>query len=237
MNEDVRVIVDVDDIDFIVAKTKPSVYDLVSCYAQEAIRDEDLSAGLRALKHSLTVAHTATGRHWMRKRDLLDQLSSLRALKPKRNCCSGYDPKRDREYELFMTYYKLVRAVALVESRDEKGSSHAKGNALTYAYDRWMDIGMPTVSGYNPNKATVKWLALFLTLLANICKLALATKGRASFIGNLVQASSHFMFMIYFYFLAYDEKALVIPKFVGFIISLTTAILIVYSSDNIDRFL
>jgi len=185
----------------------------------------------------LTIPHFETGRHWMRKRDLLDQLSGLRSLKPKRNCCSGYYPKRDREYELFMTYYKLVRAVALVESRDDKGSSHAKGNALTYAYDRWMDIGMPTVSGYNPNKATVKWLALFLTLLANVCKLALATKGRASFIGNLVQASSHFMFMIYFYFLAYDEKALVIPKFVGFIISLTTAILIVYSSDNVDRFL
>jgi len=136
-----------------------------------------------------------------------------------------------------MTYYKLVRAVALVESRDQRGYSHAKGHPLTYAYDRWMDIGMPTVSGYNPNKATVKWLALFMTLLANICKLALATKGRASFIGNLVQAISHFMFMIYFYFLAYDEKALCIPKFVGFIISLTTAILIVCSSDNVDRFL
>lgn len=236
MSEDVRVIVDVDDLDFEIAKTK-TTYDIVSCYAQEAVRDGDLSAGLRALRHVLTVTPTHTGRHWMRKRDLLSQLSTLRALKPKRNCCSGYDPKRDREYELFMTYYKLVRAVALVESRDERGSSHAKGNALTYAYDRWMDIGMPTVSGYNPNKATVKWLALFLTLLANVCKLALATKGRASFIGNLVQASSHFMFMIYFYFLAYDEKALVIPKLAGFIVSLTTAILILYSSDNIDRFL
>ncbi len=237
MNDDVRVIENLDDLDILIQKKTTDVLDIVSCYAQEAVRDDDLSAGLRALKHSLAIPHYETGRHWMRKRDLLDQLAALRTHKPKRNCCSGYDPKRDREYELFMTYYKLVRAVALVESRDEKGSSHAKGNALTYAYDRWMDIGMPTVSGYNPNKATVKWLALGMTLLANVCKLALATKGRASFIGNLVQAISHFMFMIYFYFLAYDEKALVIPKFVGFIISLTTAILIMYSSDEIDRFL
>lgn len=236
MNDDVRVIVDLDDLDIMIKK-KATVFDIVSGHAQEAIRDNDLSAGVRALKHSLTIPHTSNGRHWMRKRDLLDQLAELKTHKPKRNCCSGYDPKRDREYELFMTYYKLVRAVALVESRDDKGYSHAKGNAMTYAYDRWMDIGMPTVSGYNPNKATVKWLALGMTLLANVCKLALATKGRASFIGNLVQAISHFMFMIYFYFLAYDEKALVIPKFIGFIISLTTAILIVYSSDNIDRFL
>ena len=236
MNDDVRVIVDLDDLDIMIKK-KATVFDIVSGHAQEAVRDDDLGAGVRALKHSLTIPHYETGRHWMRKRDLLDQLAGLKTHKPKRNCCSGYDPKRDREYELFMTYYKLVRAVALVESRDDKGYSHAKGNAMTYAYDRWMDIGMPTVSGYNPNKATVKWLALGMTLLANVCKLALATKGRASFIGNLVQAISHFMFMIYFYFLAYDEKALVIPKFVGFIISLTTAILIVYSSDNIDRFL
>lgn len=237
MNDDVRVVVNLDDLGLDVIPKAKSTIDIVGSYAQEAISNEDLTSATCALKNSLTIPHYETGRHWMRKRDLLDQLSPLRALKPKRNCCSGYDPKRDRDYELFMTYYKLVRAVALVESRDDKGSSHAKGNVLTYAYDRWMDIGMPTVSGYNPNKATVKWMALFMTLLANICKLALATKGRASFIGNLVQAISHFMFMIYFYFLAYDEKALVIPKFVGFIISLTTAILIVCSSDNEDRFL
>ena len=237
MNDDVRVIVNLDDLELdVIPKTK-STFDIIGSYTQEALRDEDLSCATYALKRSLTIQHGETGRHWTRKRDLLEDLAGLRSLKPKRNCCTGYNPARDREYELFMTYYKLVRAVALVESRDDRGYSHAQGHPMLYAYDRWMDIGMPTVSGYNPNKATVKWLALFMTLLANVCKLALATKGRASFIGNVVQAISHFMFMIYFYFLAYDEKALVIPKFFGFIISLTTAMLIVYSTKNADRFL
>jgi len=173
--------------------------------------------------------------HITNKTQVLKKLEHfIKEGKPKRGICSVYDSDRDSAYELFRTYYKLVQNILIIEKRQSKRRSgktlatEEKRDAcavIQYAYWRWVDIGTPSISGYNRYREIIKYGTLFLTLIANGFKLALARMGgRASFVGTALQGLAHLSFALYFIFLTQDDKALALPKIVGLIISIVSCI-------------
>ena len=207
--------------------------------AVEAVKQE-LSKATNTLKKSLhRTENMRTRQHIVEKENALRTFKYLIDKgKPKRDFCSVYDSERDSTYELFRTYYKLVQSVLIIEKRQEKGrASIARRRELRkeekndcfrfvqYAYWRWMDIGTPSISGYNRYREIIKYGTLFLTLIANGFKLALARMGgRASFVGTALQGIAHLSFALYFIFLTQDDKALALPKIVGLIISIVSCV-------------
>ena len=206
---------------------------------EEATKAECRKA-INALKSALQIQENMRNRqHIIKKETVLDKYKSLiKTGKPKRAVCSVYDTERDSTYELFRTYYKLVKTVLVIEKRQEMGSARGVRRTtlkqqekndicrvVQYAYWRWMDIGTPSISGYNRYRELIKYGTLFLTLIANGFKLALARMGgRASFVGTALQGLAHLSFALYFIFLTQDDKALALPKIVGLVISIVSCV-------------
>tara|TARA_B100000214_G_scaffold373281_1_gene353294 strand:+ start:961 stop:1701 length:741 start_codon:yes stop_codon:yes gene_type:complete len=155
-------------------------------------------------------------------------------------CFRKYNHDRDAPYELFMTYFKVLKNLYIIEKRqkrrrDPKYKPKKQGcfSAAEYNYYRWLDVGTPSISGYNEWKEKVKYGTLFLTLVSNCFKIVLAQMGgRASFVGTALQAIAHLSFALYFYFLTDDDKALAIPKIFGFIISAITCYFIAIAGNG-----
>lgn len=209
---------------------------------QESVKKRCRKA-IAALKEALQVKEDMKNRfHITKKERVLDKYKSLiKTGKPKRAVCSVYDSERDSTYELFRTYYKLVKTVLVIEKRQEMGSNIPQYKErrktlklqekrdvcrfVQYAYWRWMDIGTPSISGYNRYREIIKYGTLVLTFIANGFKLALARMGgRASFVGTALQGLAHLSFALYFIFLTQDDKALALPKIVGLIISIVSCV-------------
>jgi hypothetical protein len=204
-------------------------------FAREAIVDTDspdIDAAIDALKTSLAIQESQEfgSRHFDKKNKILNMLKPLiNKGKPIRPLCSTYEPGRDGKYELFRTYYNIVQQISLIEERQYshiKPTKHTDICAVVqFNYYRWVDLGTPSISGYNRYKEIIKYSTLFLTLVANVFKLALAKLGgRASFVGTLLQGLAHLSFTLYFIFLSRDDKALALPKFIGLVISIISCI-------------
>ena len=197
-----------------------------------------LIKGTEELKKALAEPNDLkAGKHINQKMRVLKKYKKYKTIgRPKRGYCSKYDSERDSQYELFMTYYKLVEQIMGIEKRQyektpNRGKKLKEGinkdclGVVQYAYWRWVDVGTPSISGYTRGRELVKYSTLFLTLIANGFKLALARMGgRASFIGTALQGLAHLSFTLYFIFLTQDDKALAIPKIVGLIISIVSCV-------------
>jgi len=173
--------------------------------------------------------------------ETVDEKGWKKSLRPaKRRCWKKYDHDTDGKYELFMTYYKVLQNLYVIEKRQEKqrDPKYKPGKqgicaTIQYNYFRWLDVGTPSISGYNEWKEIVKYGTLFLTFVSNGFKIVLAQMGgRASFIGTALQAVAHLSFALYFYFLTQDDKALAIPKIVGFVISIITCYFIANAGNG-----
>jgi len=204
----------------------------------EELKKRSLRVAIRELKKVLhTKEDIRTRIHITLKQQALEKYKNLKKCgKPKRGLCSVYDSKRDSTYELFRTYYKLVESVLEIEKRQNVQSRKRQKISIEeekrdccrlvqYAYWRWVDIGTPSISGYNRYREVIKYGTLFLTLIANGFKLALARMGgRASFVGTALQGLAHLSFALYFLLLTQDDKALALPKIVGLIISIVSCV-------------
>lgn len=204
----------------------------------EELKKRSLREAIDELKKVLhTKENVRTRIHIISKQQAINKYKNLKKSgKPKRGICSAYDSNRDSTYELFRTYYKLVESVLEIEKRQNIQYKKRHSELLEeeqrdccrlvqYAYWRWVDIGTPSISGYNRYREVIKYGTLFLTLIANGFKLALARMGgRASFIGTLLQGLAHLSFALYFIFLTQDDKALALPKIVGLLISIISCV-------------
>jgi hypothetical protein len=206
---------------------------------------EQLRAAINKLKDALHVVENVKfpKQHIEKKEAVLKNMKKWKKEgKPERSICSIYDSDRDSTYELFMTYYKLVENILEIEKRQ---LYHRAGIDLTksekrdccaviqYAYWRWVDVGTPSISGYTKGREIIKYGTLFLTLIANGFKLALARMGgRASFIGTALQGVAHLSFALYFMLLTQHDKALALPKIVGLVISFVSCIWIAEAGNG-----
>ena len=225
-----------DDLNFDIAGIKKVSWDGDE---DEAVKSQCRKA-INQLKEALHVSENIrTRKHIIVKEQALDKTKKLIVDgKPKTGFCSVYDSERDSTYELFRTYYKLVQTVLIIEKRQEKSKADKKRKleilkqerrdccrAVQYAYWRWMDIGTPSITGYNRYREIIKYGTLLLTLVANGFKLALARMGgRASFVGTALQGLAHLSFALYFIFLTQDDKALALPKIAGLVISIISCV-------------
>ena len=210
--------------------------------AMDAEPPDQLDSGIGILKDAISSKDDLKRLNKMEKAlETIKAKNWEKTCKPaRRRCWRRYDPEVDGKYELFMTYYKVLQNLYIIEKRQEK--QHNPGYkpdeqgicaTLQYNYYRWLDVGTPSISGYNEWKEIVKYGTLFLTFVSNGFKIVLAQMGgRASFIGTALQAIAHLSFALYFYFLTQDDKALAIPKIVGFIISVITCYFIANAGNG-----
>lgn len=192
-------------------------------FVTEAISDNDLDAAIEALKCSIMIHHCNDfpQQHFEIKKDVLTRLKPLINLKPP---LIGADPSIVDSYELFRTYYEIVKKLYTVESRQYCVRSH---KTVPFHFK------LSYVSGYNRWRKSIQYFTLFITLVSNIFKMALAKLGgRASFIGTVLQGFAHLCFALYFIFLTNDDKALALPKVFGFIVSVMTAIWIAEAGNG-----
>lgn len=151
----------------------------------------------------------------------------LTTKKPKNRLCKRYDPDIDGPYEAFCMYYHILEIFTMDSDKHPSLCSF-----LNYNFDRWVDLGMPSIARYNQWKEPVKYTALILTTIANCFKLWRAKyDGGASFIGTLLQGVAHAMFVVYFTVLS-NEHALAIPKLVGVGLTFATCIWILDSGKG-----
>ena len=186
-------------------------------FVEEALEDEpyDLVAAVEALKCSISCSFNPDfpTQHFEVKNDILHQLKPIiKASKPPL-CNSSKD--EINMYEMFRTYYEIVKKLYTVESRQyyEKQGEHVP-----------FRFKLGYVSGYNRWRKSIQYFTLLITLLSNVFKMALARMGgRASFIGTVLQGFAHFCFALYFLLLTNDDKALALPKIFGLVVSILTA--------------
>jgi len=221
---------------------KDFIFSQVSMAADKETPTQDkLDSAIGILKDAISYKDTNRLIAMYKALETIDQQGWEKSLKPaRRRCWRKYDPEIDGKYELFMTYYKVLQNLYIIEKRQEK--QHNPGYkpveqgicaTLQYNYYRWLDVGTPSISGYNEWKEIVKYGTLFLTFVSNGFKIVLAQMGgRASFIGTALQAVAHLSFALYFYFLTQDDKALAIPKIVGFVISVITCYFIANAGNG-----
>jgi len=209
--------------------------------AMEAEPEDKLDSGIAILKDAISWKGDKHLEAMHNALERIDKEGWKKSLRPaKRRCWRRYDHEIDGKYELFMTYYKVLQNLYVIEQRQEKQHNpkykpDKQGICATiqYNYFRWLDVGTPSISGYNEWKEIVKYGTLFLTFVSNAFKIILAQMGgRASFIGTALQAVAHLSFALYFYFLTQDDKALAIPKIVGFIISVITCYFIANAGNG-----
>ena len=155
-----------------------------------------------------------------KRRSILNSMKKyLKSKKPKKRTCKQYDPQIDGPYEQFCMYYTVLKILTF-----EKQGDTTLCSFLNYNFDRWADLGMPSISAYNKWKEPVKYTALILTTIASIFKVVRAKQdGGASFVGTLLQGVAHGMFVVYFTVLS-NEPALAVPKMVGLIMAVITCI-------------
>jgi hypothetical protein len=155
-------------------------------------------------------------------------------LKKKRNKrkCVPYDRHKDGPYEEFIMYYEILNMLIIIEQKQKKTYHPTCKLAFNRGFDRYTDLGMPSISIYNPWKQPIKYVAFFLTLIASVFKLIQADNGgRASFIATAIQAFAHLMFTVFF-MMNKNDRDLALPKLIGFIFSLITCVLIEMSGNG-----
>ena len=128
-------------------------------------------------------------------------------------------------------YYKILETLTNMEQINNKTQRKTFCSIINYNFDRWADLGMPSITPYNQWKEPVKYIALSCTLIANVFKLIQAKQGKASFIGNCLQGLAHLMFFIYFLFLS-KEPMLAMPKVFGIVMSVLSAYWIAVASNG-----
>lgn len=202
---------------------------LAERFAEEALEDsaDDIDAVYAAIESlkcciMITIDIKHTTRHFEIKRDILKKIKPV-VSKAKPSLCSR-DNYEINQYEMFRTYYEIVKKLYVIESRQY-----------------YKSIGVPvpirfklaSISGYNRWRNTIQCVTLFITFLSNIFKLALAKMGgRASFIGMVLQGIAHLFFALYFIFLTQDDKALALPKIFGLVISIISAVWIAEAGNG-----
>lgn len=140
--------------------------------------------------------------------------------------CKPYDPEIDGPYERFRMYYHILE-ILTKEKHPPSVCSY-----INYNFDRWADLGMPTITTYNQWTEPVKYTALILTTIANVFKLIRAKEdGGASFIGTALQGIAHALFVTYFTVLT-KQHALAVPKVFGTIMSCLTCFWIIHNQKG-----
>ena len=202
---------------------------LAESFAEEALEDggddcDAVCAAIESLKCcimiSVDVRHPS--KHFEIKRDILKKIKPI-IHKAKPSLCSR-ESYEINQYEMFRTYYEIVKKLYIIESRHYYQSI---GAPIPIRFK------LASISGYNRWRNTIQYVTLFITFLSNIFKLALAKMGgRASFIGMVLQGIAHLSFALYFIFLTQDDRALALPKIFGLIISVISAVWIAEAGNG-----
>lgn len=202
---------------------------LAANFTEEALEDaidnvDAIEASIEALKCCimLTFNIVKPTLHFDTKQIILEKLKKI-----KNRCHPSLCNTNSNEinkYEMFRTYYQIVKKLYIIESRHYY---------LSIGENVPIRFKLASISGYNRWRNTIQYTTLLITFISNIFKMALAKMGgRASFVGTVLQGVAHLSFALYFIFLTQDDKALALPKIFGLIVSIISAVWITEAGNG-----
>ena len=224
------------NLNFDPLKTKKSKYAITkkSCrrsttYVYDSDEDEDIEFETAMLKSAIALKSLEEKQVILKKYNKMKSKYTKRA---KRRKCMPYDPNLDRPYEEFIMYYQILKMLIIIEEKKCKKYKPTCQSAINRSFDRYTDLGMPSITAYSPWKQPVKYVAFGLTLIGAIFKLVQAQNGgKASFMASVIQAFAHLMFTVFF-LINKNDRDLAIPKIIGFVFSSITAVLIASAGNG-----